>query len=81
MSEVVQLMVLPTAHGNIHIATGRVDYWACNAEIASQAAQELNIYYETLAPDRLRIHPRFLTWNWKVYHRRYVELLVENEMT
>jgi hypothetical protein len=77
MSE-IQLMVIPTPHGNIHITAGRLEHWACNAEIASQAAQDLDIDYEILAPDRLRIHPPSPTWNWKVYHRRYVELLVEN---
>ena len=76
----VQLIVLPTRNGNIHIAAGRIEHWNCNAEIGSQAAQDLGVDYEILAPDRLRIHPPFLTWNWKVYHRRYVELLVEKEM-
>ena len=80
MSE-VQLMVLPTHYGNIHIAAGRVDHWGCNVEIGSQAAQDLGLEAEILAPDRLRIHPPSATWNWEYYHHRYVELLGENGAT
>jgi hypothetical protein len=72
------LITIPTSYGVIITAAGRVDHWACNVEIASQSAQDLGVDCEILAPDRLRIHPPSLTWNWKVYHRRYVELLIEN---
>jgi hypothetical protein len=46
--------------------------------IALGETPDLGVDYDFLAPDRLRIHPPSLTWNWKDYHRRYVELLIEN---
>jgi hypothetical protein len=81
VKEMVMIIAIPTSYGVIITAAGRVDHWNCNVEICSQAAQDLGVDYEILAPDRLRIHPPFLTWDRKIYHRRYVELLVEKGLT
>jgi hypothetical protein len=55
-----------------------IEHGGCNAEIASQATHDLGIDYDILASDRLSIHQHSDEWDWKDYHRRYVELLVEN---
>ena len=65
-------------YGVIHVAVSRVEQLAYNTEIDGQAVQILGIDDDILAPDRLHIHPPSALWNWKDYHCRYVELLVEN---
>jgi hypothetical protein len=40
-------------------------------------AHDLGIDCDILDPDRLSIHQPSDEWDWKDYHRRYVELLVE----
>jgi hypothetical protein len=72
-----QFLVYYTEHGTMTFSRGLIEHWACNAEIGLQAAQDLGVEAEILAPDRLSLHPPSDEWDWKEYHRRYVELLVE----
>lgn len=71
-------MAIPTSYGIILIAPGRIEHSGCNTKIGLQAAQDLDLEAEILAPDRLRIHPPSHIWSWTEYHHHYVELLVDN---
>jgi hypothetical protein len=73
-----QFLVYYTEHGTMTFSLGLIEHRFCNAEFASQAAQDMGVDAEILAPDRLSLHPSSETWDWKDYHQRYVELLVEN---
>jgi hypothetical protein len=52
--------------------------WGFKPEIASQAAHDLGIDCDILAPDRLSIHQPSDDWDWKDYHHFLSFLVDEN---
>jgi hypothetical protein len=72
-----QFLVYYTEYGTMTFSRDLIEHRFCNSEIGLQAAQELGLDAKILAPDRLSLHPPSDEWDWKDYHRRYVELLVE----